>query len=223
VSGWPAALDQLGAELEEALARKERQRGWLHLPRFVPPIVLALLLLAAAAVGTSGVIREGVPVPWADSGKRAPQPLPLESVQADDPLAGPAWGIRLAMAGPLVCEAVGQVIGGRIGVIRGRVFHALPGGFRDGCARVRPDGALVRWSQYPGPNVGRSGARTVVHGVAGRDVVRVEVLDGPVSRTLPTSRRRAFVAAFRGLRSRQELEVRVTLKDGTTSSYGGAR
>jgi hypothetical protein len=223
VNGWPGAIDRLGADLEAAIARDGRRRGLLRLPRFLPPVVLATLVLAAAAVGTTGIIREGISVPWSGSGKSAARPLPLEPTRADDPAGGPAWGIRLATAGPLLCETVGQVMGGRIGIVRGRLFHALPAAFHDSCARVPAGGAIVHWSQYPGPNVGARGARTVVHGIAGRQVALVEVLDGAVSRTLSPSPRGAFVSAFAGLRSPRELEVQVSRRNGTTTIYGGPR
>jgi hypothetical protein len=221
VNAWPSAIDQLGIDLEVAIARRQSRRGWRGLPGLVPPVALAVLVLAAAAVGTTGIIREGIPVPRSGKATPAARPLPLEPIRAEDPLGGPAWGIRVATAGPLVCETVGQVMGARIGVIRGRLFHALPPVFHDSCARVPANAATVHWSQYPGPNVGARGARTVVHGVAGRQVVRVEVLDGAVSRTLSRSSRGAFVSAFAGLRSSRELEVRVIRANGTTTIYGG--
>lgn len=223
MNGWPDAIDRLGADLEDAIARGGRRSGLLRLPRLLPPVILALLLLAAAAVGTTGIIREGIPVPWSGAAESAARPLPLEPIRADDPAGGPAWGIRLATAGPLLCETVGQVMGGRIGIVRGRLFHALPAASHDGCARVPADGAIVHWSQYPGPNVGSRDARTVVHGIAGRRVVRIEVLDGALSRTLSPSGRGGFVSAFAGLRSPRELEVQVSRRNGTTTIYGGRR
>lgn len=223
MSDWPAVIDLLGTELEAAIARGGRRRKWVRVPRFLPPAVLASLLVAAAAVGTTGVIHEGIPVPW--SGKATPtlRPLALEPIRASDPAGGPPWGIRLATAGPLVCETVGQVMAGRIGTVRGRVFHALPPEFRDSCGRVPARGALARWSQYPGPNVGTNGARTVVHGVAGRAVVRIEIVEGSLKRTVARSGRGAFVSAFSGLRSPRELQVRAIRSDGTTAVYRGQR
>jgi hypothetical protein len=222
VTGWPTAIARLGADLEVAIARRERRRR-LRLPRFLSPVAVSVLVLAAAAVGATGIIREGTPVPWSGAAKSAARPLPLEPIRTDDPAGGPAWGIRLAIAGPLLCETVGQVMGGRIGVVRGTLFHALPPAFHDSCARVPADGAIVHWSQYPGPNVGSRDARTVVHGIAGRQVVSVEVLGGAVSRTLSPSRRGAFVSAFAGLRSPRELEVQVIRRNGTATIYGGGR
>jgi hypothetical protein len=223
VNGWPSAIDRLGADLEAAIARDGRRRRFVRLPRFLSPVAVALLVLAAAAGAATGVIREGIPVPWSGPAKSAVRPLPLESIRADDPAGGPAWGIRLATSGPLLCETVAQVMGGRIGVVRGGLFHPLPPAFHDSCARVPADGAIVHWSQYPGPNVGPRGARTVVHGIAGRQVVRVEVLDGALSRTLSPSARGAFVSAFAGLRSPRALEVQVSRRNGTTTIYGGRR
>lgn len=223
MNDWPAALDVLGSEIEAAIARGGHRRRLVKLPRLLPPAVLASLLVAAAALGATGVIHEGIPVPWSGKATPALRPLPLEPIRASDPAGGPPWGIRLSTAGPLVCETVGQVMAGRIGTVRGRAFHALPPQFRDGCGRVPERGALVRWNQYPGPNVGRKGARTVVHGVAGLAVVRIEVVEGPLKRSVAHSGRGAFVTAFSGLRSPRQLQVRAIRSDGTSTVYRGQR
>jgi hypothetical protein len=224
MTAWPSAVDRLGAELLTAIERDARHRGRRRLPRAVPAVVLAVLALGTGALATSGVIREGIPVPWSgNSAEPTVRPLGLEPLRAQDPGAGPPWAIRLSVAGPVVCQTVGQVIGGRIGVLRGRVFHVLPSGYyHDTCRRTPADGAVVRWSQYPGPNVGRRDSRTVVHGVAGPHVVAVEVFDRTVERRLAMSPRGAFVTAFAGLRTPRSLPVQVTLDDGATKRYGAS-
>jgi hypothetical protein len=218
MSEWPLAIERLGLELEAALVRRRRLR--LRRLRLLAIVVAAVLGIATAAVATTGFITEGVPVPSpSHAGKAAARPLPLEPLRAGDPAGGPAWGLRLAVAGPVVCQAVGQVVGGRIGVLRGRVFHALPPAYSESCARVPAAGAMVRWSQYPGPNVGRRGARTVVQGVAGPSVIAVRVGGGELTRRLPLSPRGGFIAVFSGLQGPRQLPVEVTLANGRTRSY----
>jgi hypothetical protein len=223
VNDWPLAVDRLGVELQSALVR--RQRRVRRLQRLLPVGLLLAFAIATAAGATNGLITQGIPVPWGgDAAHRAVVPMPLEPLRAADPEGGQAWGLRLAAAGPVMCQAVGQVVGGRIGVIRGRVFHALPPAYRGSCARVPDRGAVVRWDQYPGPNVGRHGARTVVHGLAGDGVIAVSVGEAQVARRLPLSPRGGFIGAFGGLRSPSQLPVRVTLANGDTKTYrGGSR
>lgn len=219
MSGVPA-IERLGLEIERAIARRgETRRRWLRLPRALPLVFAAVLLTVAVATAATSLFREGAPVPVEKPSGTPARSLPLEPLRAADPLGGLAWAIRLAVAGPLVCQSVGQVVRGQIGVIRGRTFHALPAHYRDSCARVPADGAVVRWGQYPGPNVGTRGARTVVHGVAGREVAQLAVVAGAITRRLPISDRGAFVSAFAGLQSASQLRVEVTLSDGTTRSY----
>src|SRR4051794_20882142 len=130
---WPG-LERLGAELQRGLVRREHRRRWLSLPRLVAAALVLVALIASAAVATNGRLTQGLAVPWSASDPAAVRPLPLEPLRAADPAHGPAWGLRLATGGSVVCQAVGQVVGGRIGVLRGRVFHPLPGGYRDRCA-----------------------------------------------------------------------------------------
>lgn len=219
MSDWPLVVERLGLDLEAALVRRRRTRT--RRLRLFPAVVLVALAIGTAAGATSGLITQGVPVPWDTGGHAAvtPRPLALEPLRAADPAGGPAWGLRLAIAGSVTCQAVGQVIGGRIGVLRGRVFHALPPAYRESCASVPATGAVVRWSQYPGPNVGRRGARTVLHGVAGSRVIAVTVLDGKTVRRLPLSRRGGFIGVVTGLRAPTQLPVRVTADTGSTRTY----
>ena len=76
------------------------------------------------------------------------------------------------------CTAVGQVLGGKFGIVGlDHVFRALPLGGVDACGVSTPGGPLLAGARvFVGAD--SSEARTVVNGVAGPGVRSVTV-DGP--------------------------------------------
>lgn len=204
------SIDALGHELERAIARRERS----PLPRLRAHAaavgVIAGLLLAGGAGAAGVLITRGDPITVVPG----PGPVPraatatLDPVRAADPVGGPPWGIRVATAPHgETCQAVGRVLDGRLGVLRGRVFRELPSTHADACVRLGTRTLAPSWSQYPGPNVSARGARTVVHGLAGAGVVEVIVTGPSGTRRLAPSRRGVFLTVYEGLLDARDLPV----------------
>jgi hypothetical protein len=103
--------------------------------------VLSLLLVAAAALAASGILRIGSPVP---SARRLTPTVGLGvpfrggsrvlAVSAPDPAGGPPWGMRIVhTTRDLVCVQVGRLYHGQLGVLGqdgafgdDGQFHPLP-------------------------------------------------------------------------------------------------
>jgi hypothetical protein len=138
-------LPQLRASFLDAAERQAKAPARLASPRRPLPLialaVLCLLLLAAAALAASGVLRIGSPVP---SARRLTPTVGLGiparggsrvlAVSFPDPAGGPAWGIRVVhTTRDFLCLQVGRLYRGELGVLGrngafgddGR-FHPLP-------------------------------------------------------------------------------------------------
>jgi hypothetical protein len=222
MTGWPGAIDELGLELQAAITRRE-QRPWLtHARRFGPLLVpVGFLLAVLVLLAFLGVLHPGAHHGADGRGDPATQVLPVEPLRASDPHGGSAWGLRLVVTGSLVCEGVGQVARGRIGLFRENRFEALPASYRGECARLRGDKALVSWTQFPGSKSDDGAARTVIAGVAPANAIRVDAVEGSVRHTLPLSPRKAFVIALAGLRRPRDVPVLIMLANGAEKAYAG--
>jgi hypothetical protein len=222
MTGWPAAIDELGIELQAAISRRE-QRPWLtHARRFGPLLVpVGFFVVVIVLLASLGVFHRGAHHGADGRGDPATQVLPVEPLRASDPHGGSAWGVRLAVTGSLVCEGVGQIAGGRIGLFRDKSFEALPAPYRGQCARLGGDKALVSWTQFPGSTSDDGAARTVIAGVAPANAIRVDAVEGSVRHTLPLSARKAFVIVLAGLRRPRDVPVGITLANGAVRPYAG--
>jgi hypothetical protein len=136
-------LQVLGADLQSAVERAPAAA----VPRRRVVLVAAVLLalaLAAVTLAATGVLGTGVPVrlggfgdltrPHSGAGAVVPRSVQGIVAQADDPVEGPPWGMRvLRTTRGLGCVQIGRVVNGRLGVIGrdgafgndGR-FHPLP-------------------------------------------------------------------------------------------------
>lgn len=220
--GRPAVLDALGEEFrrlgEPPAVGGLRRRG----------VMLAALLAVALAVG--GVAAGAVLV---GSGAPLPAPNPRDLAASGVPLAGtarlagldvpdpdpaePVWDLRLSRTGDgETCLAVGQVLGGRFGIVGlDHVFRALPLGSVDACgvpAAHEPllAGVRVFLGRTPGQ------ARTVVDGVAGAGTRSVTVYGPGGARQLPLGPHGSFLAVYAGYL--EEVSPRVVVVDGSGHS-----
>lgn len=211
------SVDALGEELERAIARQERS-PLRRLRAHAVAVGVVAGLLAAGGAGAAGVlITQGDPVTVVADPGPVPRPATttLEPIRAGDPAGGLPWGIRVATApAGETCQAVGRVLDGRLGVLRGRVFRELPATHADTCVTLGPRTLAPAWSQYPGPNVSARGARTVVHGLAGPGVTEVIVEGLGGTRRLAPSRRGAFVTVYEGLLDARDLPVTASRPEG---------
>jgi hypothetical protein len=175
----PRVLDELGLEVERAAHRtlggKPPRRRYRVRPAGALALLVALLLLAAAATAAVLLIQRGSPLPAPHGADLRASGVPLAGtarlagLDVPDPDASqPPWDLRISRtAGGETCTAVGQVVGGRLGIVGlDHVFRALPPGGADACGIDTPSGPVLAGAQdFLGPNSGE--ARTVVSGVAG--------------------------------------------------------
>jgi hypothetical protein len=141
-------------------------------------------------------------------------------LRLDDPLDGSPLGLLTwRAAGGQRCQFLGDLVGGRVGHLRGRVFTEYP--INDGGSCGRPDprtpvSVSATWSA----------GRGSVTGFARSDVVRLELRTPASSVPLRVTRRRAFAHAFRHDRgaSPPQATLVITLADGTRTEQplGGA-
>jgi hypothetical protein len=203
-------VEQFRGELLTATVPRRRRPLWLL------GGIGAVVLVTGIATAATGSFPIGDPLgPWRDnrSGKPVPHSGHLQAIRAADPAGGPPWGIRvfrtahspappprigepaLLHSGNGVCEQLGRVVDGKLGVIEtdGR-FHALPLGpaglclFSIGPSRGFGGPTYSGWSStnvtssgapaggFPGRPCKCAGApRWVMGGVAEHGVVAVEL------------------------------------------------
>jgi hypothetical protein len=111
---------------------------------------------------------------------------------------------------------VGRVKDGKLGVVRGTVFHELP---LTGPGSCGPAPDPLRYEITQGWGTGAEGGLTTVAGLVSPDVqaVTVDGPDGP--RTLEISSHGAFVTVYHGVYSPHEVPITIKLKDGSIQRY----
>ncbi|HEY1835092.1 MAG TPA: hypothetical protein VGG08_11685 [Solirubrobacteraceae bacterium] len=158
------------ADTDGPLARLRLSR------RGVVAVAAAGLLLVAAAAAAVLLIQQGSPLPSphaADLSSSGGIPLSgsarLAGLDAPDPGAGePPWDVRISRTKDgETCTAVGQVLGGRFGIVGlDHVFRELPLGGVDACGVASADGPILAGAhEFIGRTAGEY--RTVVSGLAG--------------------------------------------------------
>lgn len=222
-------LEQLGEQLELAAIRERRRRA-VPAPARIALVAAALLFVITGVAGAArALLEEGATLPPTSGGFRHAQHEPvvetvrLEPIRAHDPIGGPAWGIRtLRTRDGRWCATVGRVVNGRVGVVRGALFHALPLEAPGSCANLGPGSAAPAWSEYPGPNVDVRRARTVVYGMVGPDATIVTVVHRGVTRTLEPTGRGTFLTVVSGLGDQGGPPVTVRFRDGSAQTFDGS-
>ncbi|EHN12048.1 hypothetical protein PAI11_10470 [Patulibacter medicamentivorans] len=199
----------------------ERAGRW-SLRTVLVAIVLSFGVTAGAAAATLLALRGSViPAPAKEDVPPTQTPVPasshVSSLRVADPDAGvPPWTLRIARSETgYTCSTVGQVRDGRFGLVGmdGR-FRTMAEGVTDACgeeqrgARATLVGARVLAARRP------RDVRTVVSGVAGGRLRRVEVASVGGRRRLPVAGGGAFLAVYAGYPENLGLVVTMTFAGG---------
>jgi hypothetical protein len=224
-------IPQLENDLVAAATRLHAPRRRLFRPtrRGLAAALAALLVAGGVAGATSIITREGKPIAPAPRGDFRGVEYPADGTgvigaTAPDPAGGPDWGIRLARSQHgAPCFAVGRVFHGKIGRYDTRtgVFRALPMRGPGSCSTRRLEPREVAWSMDSRPAFRGEPARSVIYGVVGSDVAKLEVHGPDGIRPLPLSKLRAFIAVFDGNITAYDVPTIATYEDGTTKQFAG--
>ncbi|MDQ8043245.1 MAG: hypothetical protein AAGC46_02930 [Solirubrobacteraceae bacterium] len=222
-------LEALGDELERAtLADESRERAGLSRRRFrlpgLPVIVLVTALsvtgVAAAATHLFGLAapvsapnRADIPV----EARPLPSTVTMAGIDAGDPDGLPSWDVRVSRSATgETCTAVGQVQDGVFGILGlDRRFRALPLGVADACGTA-PSAAGVQVGARPAAGSTTMSPRTLVVGIAGPQVSRVDLVRSGVPTPIPIGRDRAFLSVLRGLPDTVRPELSIADDSGHT-------
>jgi hypothetical protein len=222
-------IDGLERDLVDAAHRRAAARAAGHdtvrVLRRRPPL-RTLLLAAALLAVTAGTAAAGTLLALRGSAIPAPQAVPPEqtpvpgtsrvsAIRAADPASGiPPWTIRIARSETgLVCSTVGQVSGGRFGLVGldGR-FRAIADGVSDSCGAERKGAAsLIGARVFDAAR--RADVRTVVSGVGGSALRRVEVQTVSGRRRVPVVGG-AFAVVLRGYPEDDAIRATLTFASG---------
>lgn len=200
---------------------RTRRMSRSSLRTVVLAIAIAVGAASAAAAATLYTLRGSViPAPAAvdvpPSQRVVPDSAQVSSLRIADPEAGVApWTIRVGRSSTgNVCSTVGQVVDGRFGLIGmdGR-FRELAPGASDSCGQERKNSATLVGARVLAAKR-RQDVRTVISGVAGDTLRRVQL---KTSRGVSDVRRSdggTFVAVFAGYPEDIGAEVTLTYADG---------
>ncbi|MDO8213347.1 hypothetical protein [Conexibacter sp. CPCC 206217] len=199
----------------------------LGLRRAVLAALLFVLAGAATAGATFAVLRASViPGPAAHDVPRDQLPAAgtarVSELRAADPVPGrPVWTLRLARSSTgLLCTTVGQLVGGRFGLIGsdGR-FRAYGPRVADSCG-----------AQVSGPHASLLGARvfaarrlddvrTLVNGVGGDELRTVTIIARGRRIAVPIGAGGTFVHALAGYPEDSALRVELRFADGRVEPH----
>ncbi|WP_210495308.1 hypothetical protein [Patulibacter sp. SYSU D01012] len=213
---------------EGRLPAASRRRGGPWGPWSLRTVVAAVALTgataAAAGAGTLYALRGSViPAPDAADVPREQTPVPgsgrVASLRVADPAGdAPPWTLRIARSDTgYLCSTVGQVQDGDFGIVGlDRRFRPLADGIADSCGQEQRGTASLLGARVFDGRTPRE-VRTVVNGVAGRDLRRVDVeTAGGTTRAAVDPQAGAFAAVLRGYPEDLGLRVRLRFADGRT-------
>jgi hypothetical protein len=184
--------------------------------RLTRPLTTSLALAATTAFGVSvasAIVGAGPPA--------APQILLAEpgsdsvGLTVSDPRGGLDWGVRsyVSTSGNS-CVEPGRMSGGHFGQLvgAGQAFRASPAQDGGTCGSLLAEPILLAINHYP--RVEDQQPRTVLFGLAGPDVTRIDVGGPGGLRRVGTAPTGAFLLPFAGAVAATDLPVFVTLADG---------
>jgi hypothetical protein len=225
-----AAERRVAAGSPASAEPRPTRTGSARAPR--PPlrtlVVAAALLLAVAGTAAAGTLLalRGSVIPGPTERDAGPQQTPapgtstITALRAADPGGGIPWALRVARSRTgLVCGTVGQARpGGPFGLVGldGR-FRTLASSAVDGCGQLPLIGARVFDARRA------RDVRTVVNGVAGARLRKVEVTVAGRQRSLKVGSGGTFVLALRGYPEDTGIEVRLTFAGGRTAEHSFGR
>jgi hypothetical protein len=219
----PFVIDALRAEFEGVIER-EAAPGRVR-PR---PLVLAFaaLLLVTATAWAAGLLPVGAPLPAPPRGDVPARLLPrpgtarVDALRVADPTGGPPWGLRISTSRTgLTCYAFGRVQAGTLGIVdaAGR-FRPLPLAGTGSCSDLSVDPVAFDIRRVA-TEAGK--ARTLVGGVAGREVTRIVASRPGPSRNLVPSRAGAFLVVYDGAVPLSSLRLKAYFRDGKSRQLLG--
>jgi hypothetical protein len=229
----PRALEELQVEFDRAASEVLGGRTRVRLVRrpLSAAVALTMLLVLAAAAAAAILITSGEPLPaphvqdLLSSGVPLPASAKLAGLDAPDPQGGePPWDVRLShTADGETCTAVGQVVGGRFGIVGlDRVFRPLPLGASDACSFATPRGPLLAGARvFVGAD--EAATRTVLAGVAGAGARSVTAYGPQGARTLPLGPDGSFIAVYRGYPEAVRPRIAVVGRDGIAHTVSFAQ
>lgn len=224
------SLGDFGAQLHGVAVRDARRTGWSRRwpgGGVLLASVITVGLAGTAAAGTLVALRATVvPGPKAEAVapemRVRPQTMQVSAVRAPDPGGAPAWTVRSVrtVTGEL-CLTVGQRRDSQFGLVGldGR-FRRLAPSIVDGCTEMSGKGLELSAARVL-DGATRRDVRTVVYGLVGHDVRRVELRGGRATRRLPIDDGR-FVAVVRGYPEDRPLTVVTTGARGVQEQSFGA-
>jgi hypothetical protein len=222
MSDYFALLEQ---DLIDAARRRSNVRPLRRRPptrSFLLAAALALLVAGSAMAGTLYILR-GDPIPApAERDAGASQTVEPGSshvlpMRAKDPAGGPAWALRVGRSRTgSICSTVGQEVGGEFGVTGtdGR-FRPLAEGAVDGCGK---DGSTLIGARVFDARRAAD-VRTVVNGVAGRDLRSASVTAVGRTRSVQVGPGGSFLVAYRGYPENLAIDVRLGFAGGRTERH----
>lgn len=196
------ALDELRDGFR-TLAHDRGQSGRFVRRRVMVMAAAGVLVLSAGAGAAGIALREDEPTPEppvADVAPRLradPATGRLAAVRVPDPAGGPAWGLRLTSgANGAQCATVGQIVEGRLGVVRDDRFRELPSREAHTCLDAgasRPLTMQRRSFLAPGEE-----PRTAIFGLASEKVERVELAAPGADQAVRPGADGGYLAVFPG-------------------------
>lgn len=228
-----AADEQLATERPGGTPTPDPGRGRRRLHWPVRTVLVAILLstttATAAAAATLYTLRGSViPAPAAQDVPATQTPVPgsaqVSPLRVADPRAGVApWSLRIARSDTgYVCSTIGQVVDGKFGLVGldGR-FRTLDPKIADSCGQEQQRGATLIGARVL---AGKDPAdvRTIVNGVAGPQLRRVEMQTSNGTRAADVDPEGRFVGVLAGYPENVGLRVTLTFADGhrQTESFG---
>jgi hypothetical protein len=183
-------------------------------------IGVAMLVAAVAGIASASLVTAGTAAEQPAGGRYE---LPAGDVRTGDsvadPRGGPPWAVRILDADTSSrCIVAGRTDGQAFGPAdaTGRLHErgAVTAGSCLDPAAGPVQAAVMRLVDSAG-----AGPRSVLFGVAGPDVTRVDVVAPGAKGPVTLDAARTFIVVSEGLTVRGASTVEVTLSDGSTRSY----
>lgn len=199
---------QAACEIAAGIVPASRRRAQLRrFRRWAQRTVLSVAVLSALGGAWTIASDRLNPPPRTKVWRPVFDPL-LAQAHARDPGGATVWGLRAFINAGRRCVVLGRVEGGRVGRRADGRFEELSAGAPPACLRRGQDTMLL--VRKYGSTTGR---RTLVYGVAARDV-RVAIGRRPPGRELPVADDGTFVLAVAGADALVDAKAYITDRVG---------
>jgi hypothetical protein len=196
------ALEELRESFRSLEPAPAARRGRFR--RRVPALAVAGGLVLCAGAGAAGIaLREDAPIPEPRVVDIAPTlraelgTQRLAAVRVADPGGGPAWGLRLTTGeSGALCATVGQVVEGRLGLVRDKTFRELPVREANTCLEQAADRPLtMQRRSFLAPG---EAPRTAIFGIAAERVDHIVFTSPEGQQTARPEADGGYLAVFAG-------------------------